>query len=233
MTEARSIPGTEDRSASNTESVAQGRPAVERWLRWSGLAPLPAFLLVHLGSELARAFPADVRDVVRGSPTLLTTGACVLLVWVPLLVHLALAGWATAKGRALTLPSEVMPRLPQVVSRWSALAAGAFVLYHAQGYALAVWLGNAEARDAGFRLVAELSSTRFGVPLSGAAYLLGLLATSTHAGIGVHRALLAEGYLSSAERRRLSARACTAFAVTCFCVGAAAVIRVASGVLLR
>lgn len=213
--------------------MAQGRPAVERWLRWSGLVPLPAFLLVHLGSELARAFPADVRDVLRHGPSLLTALACALLVWAPLLLHSALAGWLLAKGRLLTLPSEVMPRLPQVVSRWSALAAAVFVLYHAQRYTFPVWLGDADARDAGFRLLAELSSTRFGVPLSGAAYLLGLLATTAHAGIGVHRALLAEGYLQSAERRRLSARACTAFAVVGFCTGAAAVIRVASGVLLR
>jgi succinate dehydrogenase hydrophobic anchor subunit len=213
--------------------VAQGRPAVERWLRWSGLVPLPAFLLVHLGSELFHAFPSDVSDVVRRAPSLFTTLACALLVWVPLLLHVALAGWMLAKRRSLTLPSEVMPRLPQLLARASALVAGAFVLYHAKSYALAVWLGEADARDAGFRLVAELSSTHLGVPLSGGAYLLGLLSTSTHAGIGVHRALLAEGYLQSAERRLLSARACTAFAVVCFCVGAAAVIRVASGVLLR
>jgi succinate dehydrogenase/fumarate reductase cytochrome b subunit len=155
------------------------------------------------------------------------------LVWAPLLLHVALAGWMSATGRSLTLPSEIMPRLPQLLSRASALVAGAFVLYHAKSYALAVWLGDADARDAGFRLVAELSSSHLGVPLSGGAYLLGLLATSTHAGIGVHRALLAEGYLQSAERRRLSARACAAFAVASFFVGATAVIRVASGVLLR
>ncbi|HVY30548.1 MAG TPA: hypothetical protein VHB79_28510 [Polyangiaceae bacterium] len=233
MTEARSIPGTDEQSASNTEAVAQGRPAVERWLRWSGLVPLPAFLLVHLGSELVHAFPVDVSDVVRRAPTLFTTLACVLLVGAPLLLHVALAAWLLAKGRTLTLPSEVMARMPQLLSRGSALVAGAFVLYHARSYPFAVWLGEADARDAGFRLVAELSSSHLGVPLSGGAYLLGLLATSTHAGIGVHRALLAEGYLQKAERRRLSARACTAFAVASFCVGAAAVIRVASGVLLR
>jgi len=71
------------------------------------------------------------------------------------------------------------------------------------------------------------------VPLSGGLYLLGLLATASHAGLGVHRGLLVEGRLRTAEKRRLSARACALGSAVLFCAGAAAVIRVASGVLLR
>jgi succinate dehydrogenase/fumarate reductase cytochrome b subunit len=220
-------------SASKTEPVTRARAAVERWLRWSGLLPLPAFLLVHLGQELARAFPTDVRDVVRSAPGPFTLLAGVALVWLPLALHLGLGVWLLVTRRTLAEQRDDVPRLPRALSRWCAALAAAFVLYHARGYTAAVWLGEADPRDAGFRLVAELSSTRFGVPLSGAVYLLGLLATSTHAALGVHRALLAEGYLASAQRRRLSARLCTAFGVTSFATGTAAVIRVASGVLLR
>jgi hypothetical protein len=231
MTEARTIP--EETSASRTEDLTRARPAVEHWLRWSGLVPLPAFLLLHLGVELYRAFPADLRDVQRAAPGVVVTVASLLLVWVPLGLHLTLGAWLLVSKRSLSSAAEPAERVPSLLSRWSALPAALFVLWHGQSYLLAVWLGDADARDAGFRLVAELSSTRFGIPLSGAGYLLGLAATCTHAGLGVHRALLAQGYLASPGRRQLSARACSGFGLLCFGVGAAAVIRVASGVLLR
>ena len=82
-------------------------------------------------------------------------------------------------------------------------------------------------------LLTELSSSRFGVPLASGAYVVGLLATAAHAGLGTHRALLLEGLLDAPGRRQASARACAAFGVLLFALGAAAVIRVASGVLLR
>jgi hypothetical protein len=123
--------------------------------------------------------------------------------------------------------------MPRLLSRLTALLSLIFLAYHARTYALAVWLGSADARDAGFRLLSELSSTRFGAPVAAGAYLFGLLATIAHAALGVHRGLLAEGFLSQPARRRASARACAACGVACFCAGAAAVIRVASGLILR
>src|SRR6185503_20033550 len=100
-------------------------------------------------------------------------------------------------------------------------------------FPFAVWQGDAAAEDSGFRLIAELSSSTWGAPVVGGVYLLGLLATVTHAGLGVHRGLLLLGRLSTPKKRLLSARACAFFGVSCFCLGAAAVIRVATGVLLR
>jgi hypothetical protein len=126
-----------------------------------------------------------------------------------------------------------VPTQSRQVSRVTSVVSLLFIAYHARSYGLLVWLGEADARDAGFRLLAELSSTTSGVPVFGGLYVLGLLATVTHAGLAVHRALVAEGLLASAARRRVSARACATFAALLFCVGAAAVIRVASGVLLR
>jgi len=224
---------TEDGAASNTPQLAHERPAVERWLSWSGLVPLPAFLLLHLCRELQLAFASDVSDVLRTAPGALTRVSSWLLVWLPLSVHGALGVYLVVSGRRLAaLPADV-PRLARLVSRWTSVVALLFVVYHARSYALPVWLAEADPRDAGFRLLAELSSTWFGVPVLGGVYLLGLLATVTHAALALHRALLTEGLLATAARRQASARTCAAFGVVLFAFGAAAVIRVASGLLLR
>jgi succinate dehydrogenase/fumarate reductase cytochrome b subunit len=225
----------EEGAASKNTQLAHERPAVERWLSWSGLVPLPAFLFLHLLRELQLAFHDDVSDVLRPAPSTLGQLTSWLLVWLPLLVHAALGVFFLLSRRRLSPPSTAadVPALPRLVSRISAALALLFVAYHARSYSVSVWLGEADPRDAGFRLLAELSSTRFGVPLLGGAYLLGLLATVTHAGLAVHRALVVEGLLATAARRRASARACAGFGALLFGVGAAAVIRVASGVLLR
>ena len=229
---------TEDSAASKTEQLAHGRPAVERWLSWSGLVPLPAFLLLHLGRELQLSFANDVSDVLRPAPSVVSTVSAWLLVWLPLTAHALLGAWFVLSGRRLShLTGEGegadVPAQSRQVSRVTSVLSLLFIAYHARAYGLSVWLGEADARDAGFRLLAELSSTTSGVPVFGGLYLLGLLATVTHTGLAVHRALAAEGLLATAARRRASARACAAFAALLFCVGAAAVIRVASGVLLR
>jgi hypothetical protein len=224
---------TEDGAASKAEQLAHARPAVERWLSWSGLVPLPAFLLLHLLRELRLAFTDDVSDVLRPAPGALAVATSWLLVWLPLLVHAGLAVFFLVSGRRLAPPpGSDVPPLSRLVSRVAAVLALVFLLYHARTYAFAVWLGEADARDAGFRLLAELSSTKLGVPALSGVYLLGLLATVTHTGLSVHRALAREGLLATAARRRTSARVCAAFAVLSFAAGAVAVIRVASGVFL-
>jgi hypothetical protein len=226
------MPGTEHSAGATAEQLAHARPAVERWLTWSGLIPLPAFLLLHLAHELGLAFATDVSEVVRPAPSLFSMLTSWALVWAPLAVHVGLASFFVLSGRKIsTLPGDVA-RLPRTLSRVTSALALLFLAYHAQTFPLSVWRGDADAQDAGFRLIAELSSTRFGVPLAAAAYLLGLLATVTHAGLGMHRGLLAEGFLTDPARRRSSGRACTLFGAACFCLGAAAVIRVASGLIL-
>jgi succinate dehydrogenase/fumarate reductase cytochrome b subunit len=225
---------TEDSASSKATQLAHGRPAVERWLSWSGLVPLPAFLLLHLGRELSLGFANDVSDVLRPAPGIGAVVTAWLLVWLPLSVHAALGAWLLVARRKLSQArGGDVPGLSRQMSRVAGALALVFVLYHARSYGLLVWLGEADARDAGFRLTTELSSTRFGMPLIGGAYLVGLLATATHAGLAVHRALLAEGLLFTPARRRASARACATFGVVSFWMGAAAVIRVATGVLLR
>jgi succinate dehydrogenase / fumarate reductase, cytochrome b subunit len=224
---------TEDGAASKTTQLAHERPAVERWLSWSGLVPLPAFLLLHLSRELWLAFASDVSQVLRPAPSLLGQVSSWLLVWLPLGVHVALGVYLAARGQRLSALRVDVPPLARLVSRVTSVIALLFVVYHAKSYALPVWFGEASPQDSGFRLLAELSSTRFGVPVLGGAYLLGLLATVTHTALAVHRALLGQGLLESAARRSGSARACAAFGVVLFLLGASAVIRVASGLLLR
>jgi succinate dehydrogenase/fumarate reductase cytochrome b subunit len=225
---------TEDGAASNVEQVAHARPAVERWLSWSGLVPLPAFLCLHLGRELSLAFADDVSDVLRPAHGAFTLATSWLLVWLPLLVHGALGIYLLLGRYQLSpLPGREVTALSRLVSRVSACLALLFVLFHARNYAVSVWLAEADARDAGFRLLAELSSTQLGVPVTSGAYLVGLLATVTHAALGVHGGLARAGLLATAVGRKRSARACAAFGVLLFGIGAMAVIRVASGVLLR
>lgn len=224
---------TEPSAAAKTEGVAHARPSVERWLCWSGLLPLPAFLVLHLGRELSLSTATDVAELVRSAPSIFSVVTSALLVWLPLTVHAALGVWCLTSERAtVALEREVLAPA-RLVSRLCSVVALLFVLFHARHYPLAALLGEADARDAGFRLVAELAGTRWGVPLRGAAYLLGLAATVAHAGLGVHRALLRLNILDGEGRRQASARLCTVVAMLLFCIGVAAVIRVASGALLR
>jgi len=214
--------------------VAHSRPAVERWFSLSGLVPLPVFLVLHLSRELTLAFASDVSDLIRPSPGIGSTLTAALLVSAPLALHASIGVWLLISGRSLLKPAgDDVPALALRVSRWTSVAALLFIIYHAREYPVAVWLAEADARDAGLRLVGRLSSTSFGVPLLGGAYLLGLAATLAHSGLGVHRALLREGWLSTAARRHTSARLCAGASALLFALGAAAVIRVASGVLLH
>lgn len=213
--------------------MAHVRPAVERWLTWSGVIPLPAFLALHLSSELRWALATDVSDVVRPTPTTFAQLSSLLLVWLPLGLHVTLGVGRWLAGRPPEGGAPDVPPAARLVSRVASVLSLAFLCYHARSYSLPVWWGEAAAEDAGFRLMEELSSVRRGVPVSGAVYLLGLLATVAHACLGVHRGLLREGRLSTARKRRLSARSCAFLGALAFSVGAAAVIRVATGVLLR
>lgn len=225
---------SEQSAAPDPEQVAHARPAVERWLTLTGLVPLPVFLVLHLGRELMLARATDVSQLLRAQPSTFASLTALLLVWLPLGAHVLLGGWLLARGRATLRPAgDDVARPALAVSRLTSALALAFLLYHAREYPLAVWLGDADARDAGFRLVARLSATSWGVPLRAGVYLLGLAATVAHAGLALHRALLREGALHSAARRRLSARLCAALSVSGFAVGAAAVIRVASGAFFR
>ncbi len=224
---------TDETQASTTEPVTRPRPAVERWLALSGALPLPVFLALHLGREAVLAGASDVAELVRPAPSVLSTITMVCLVWLPLLLHAALGLWFLVTGRKLTLLTFDPPAFLRDLSRLASVPALGFVLYHAQEYAVPAWFGQVDPRDAGFRLVAALSSTRSGFPVLAGGYLLGLLATLVHAGIGVHRALLAEGVLHTSARRHGSARFCAAAALVLFSIGASAVIRAAGGSLLK
>jgi succinate dehydrogenase/fumarate reductase cytochrome b subunit len=225
---------TEQNAAPSVEQMARERPLVERWLTWSGVLPLPAFLVLHLGRELSLAFAHDVAQLLREAPSVPGVVTSALLVWLPLVVHGALGVYCLATGRGRRSGTEsAAAALARRVSRFSSVPALAFVVYHGWQFPIAVWLGHADARDAGFRLVGLLASTSGGLPLAAVLYLLGLSATVAHASLALHRALAGEGLLDTEARLRASARACTIGGAVLFAVGASAVIRVASGALLR
>jgi succinate dehydrogenase/fumarate reductase cytochrome b subunit len=225
---------SEQSAAPDPEQVAHGRPAVERWLTLTGLVPLPVFLVLHLSRELVLSRASDISQLIRPQPSAFAGLTALALVWLPLAVHLALGAWLLGARRATRAAAALDVGKPALgVSRLASVLALLFVAYHAREYPLAVWLGEADARDAGFRLVARLSATSWGVPLRGGAYLLGLAATVAHSGLAVHRALLRAGWLRDARRRRRSAQLCAASSALLFMLGAAAVIRVASGALLN
>jgi succinate dehydrogenase / fumarate reductase, cytochrome b subunit len=213
--------------------VAHSRPAVERWFSLSGLIPLPVFLVLHLSRELVLAFASDVSELVRPAPGVLSILTAAFLVWAPLVLHAGLGVFLLVSGRALAPLVAEVPALARRMSRITSVVALLFIAYHARHFPLAVWLGEADARDAGLRLVGFVSSTHYEVPLHGAAYFLGLAGTLAHAGLGVHRALLREGFLASEARRLASARLCAGASALLFGVGAVAVIRVATGAFLH
>lgn len=215
--------------------MPQGSALVERCFSLSGLLPLPVFVLLHLSHELGLAFASDVSELIRSEPDLVSRSTSLLLVWLPLSAHVLGGVWLLLARR------ELAPSVGEVdtsasakrLSRLTATLALLFVVYHCREFEVAAWLGEADRRDAGLRLVALLSSTNYGVPLRAGFYLLGLAATVAHAGLGVHRALLRQGLLTTPGRRRASARLCAGTAALAFVLGALAVIRVASGVLLH
>src|SRR5438128_550989 len=114
---------TDDSSASTAEQLAQGRPAVERWLTWSGLIPLPAFLVLHLGRELALAYATDVTDVERAAPSALALTTSYLLVWLPLSLHALLGVWRLTSRDAAATSSPDVPAQARIVSRVASIAA--------------------------------------------------------------------------------------------------------------
>lgn len=225
---------SEQSAAPDPEQVAHTRPAVERWLTLTGLVPLPVFLALHLSRELMLAQASDVSQLLRPPASVFASITALALVWLPLAVHVALGAWLLGTRRATASAAALDVAKPALsISRLASVLALLFLVYHAREYPLAVWLGEADTRDAGFRLVARLSATSWGVPVRGGAYLLGLAATVAHAGLAVHRALLREGWLRNPRRRQRSAWLCAATAALLFTLGAAAVIRVASGALLN
>jgi len=216
------------------EHLAHARPLVERCLVLTGLVPLPAFLVLHLTRELWLGSPADVSELIRAPREPLSQLTSVLLVWLPLAIHAALGAWLLVTRRRLRFGDrKTAARWTTALSRWTGAFALLFILQHAREYPLAVLLGEADARDAGLRSIASLSATQYGFPLRSGFYLLGLAATATHAALGVHSALSALGVVKTERGRALSRRACAATGAAVFALGAAAVIRVATGVLLR
>ena len=119
-----------------------------------------------------------------------------------------------------------------IVTRATGIIAFVFIVAHAadfRGGTLWQPLGGAAATD---QLYATLSSTRFGVPLTAAGYIAGLMAVAFHLGYGCYAALLGLGYVRNQNAERRIARALAFAALGWFVLGLGAVVKAATGTLL-
>lgn len=144
-------------------------------LAFTGVAPLGAFVVVHLmTTSLALGGPARFERVFSASPWL--SLATFVIVVAPLLFHAAYGTWVlVAQPRSVELPSW-WGRSRRVAS----FVLLAFVLGHLVELAVPRWTGALRAGSLLDALTTHLSATVAGIPLVALAYLVGLAATLFH-----------------------------------------------------
>jgi len=161
-------------------------PFARRILTLTGVAPLGAFLLLHLAIN-ARALRAQAAfavtvDAIHSVPAIAALEW--LLVLAPLLVHAAVGLWLVATRRAMADQSPYAAPLGTAV-RATGVAAFAFLAMHLHELrfrAPGARLGGAELATV---LAADLSSVSHGVPWRGAAYLVGTACVTFHFAAGL------------------------------------------------
>jgi len=163
----------------------------------SGVAPLSAFVAVHLVTT-ATGVAGEARFTRTFAHHGWTTAALVLFVMVPLAYHAAygvyLAG-ARSQGRAL-------PTWRPALRRAAAFATLAFVAVHVVELPARVWSGDV-AEGALFDVVsAHLSSTWHGVPIVALLYLAGVAATLAHLALELWAFFPAAGIVLADGARR-------------------------------
>lgn len=206
------------------------------WLRVhrvTGAVPLAGFLVLHLATQLsALGGPARYQRwaTLPASPVWLALELA--LVYVPLALHVGLGAWRVlhpdaAPGERAGVPVEGRPLL-----RASGVILLVFLLVHVAELRLRLYTGELAASDYYDDLCARLSSTRWGgVPLTACGYLLGIAAAAHHAAQGLYQAALGLGLVGASRASRLR-RACVAFGLCCFGLGALIVIDLATGSVL-
>jgi succinate dehydrogenase / fumarate reductase cytochrome b subunit len=172
-----------------TESARDGSgeaatPLAMRAFSLTGVVPLAAFLVVHLGVCGALLF--GERAFVRAASLLAHTPVLVaaeaVLVWLPLAVHSVLGVYVLASRKPLAPARPYSPLASRIV-RGTAIIAFAFLAGH-------VWELRVAARGVSPEafttiLEARLSSTVSGIPFLALAYLVGVSATVVHVAMGL------------------------------------------------
>jgi len=157
-----------------------------RILSLTGVLPLGAFLVIHLGfnvralgGELAFARAVSVADRVPGLPVIEA-----LLVFAPLLVHAALGLWMTVTRRPLAVPSPY-PRALRVAMRATGVLVLAFLAMHLPELRFRLAGTRPDAGQLMTFLGEDLSDMRGGLPWRGALYLLGSACATFHFVVGL------------------------------------------------
>jgi succinate dehydrogenase/fumarate reductase cytochrome b subunit len=203
----------------------------QRLFSLTGLVPLAAFALLHVGEQFRAAFGGPSAMPASGAHPL----ARVLLFWAPLTFH-ALYGirlcFTPIQGPPAAAECAARGRLLAALGRVTGLFALGFVVLHAQGFqGPAPWepLAGSDAQN---ELYATLASTRFGLPLVAAGYVSGLMAVAFHLAYGCYTAALRFGLVRSPRAARLVFRAATVTALGWLALGIGTVVKAATGTLL-
>ena len=204
---------------------------VRRLFSLCGLLPLGVFLVVHLAinaSALAgsSAF-ARTAGWARDLPALPLVEW--LLVFVPLAAHAGLGLWLIVRRRPLE-PAAPYARGLRLTMRVTAVGTLCFLAAHLSELR---FRGSSDALTPGVLatlLDAHLSSTRYGVPWAGVAYLLGAACATFHFACGSWGAFaVSRAGLASARRRHLAAWASVAAGIAMWVVFADVVVLRATG----
>jgi succinate dehydrogenase / fumarate reductase cytochrome b subunit len=164
-------------------------------LAFTGIAPLGAFVVVHLVTTAAAlSGPARFERVFAASPAL--SAVTFLVVVAPLLFHAGYGAWiALARPQSIEVPTW-RPRARRVAS----LIVLAFVVGHLLELAVPRWTGALPAASLLDALTSHLSSTTSGVPFVAVGYLFGLAATLFHFGTSLWTFLTTWGLVTIRRR---------------------------------
>jgi succinate dehydrogenase / fumarate reductase cytochrome b subunit len=160
---------------------------LDRAFELSSIVPLGAFVILHVGRYASVLFGAESVGA-RGAPSALVLVLEALLVWLPLAYH-CLYGPVVWRRRRAAEGASVTSGLV-VLHRLATLPLAFFLVDHFLRFRLPILRGEAYPSDSVQRLVAELSTTRGGVPWVAALGLAGVLAAAFHLGFGLYRVFI-------------------------------------------
>ncbi len=159
-------------------------PLVQRLFTWTGVLPLGAFLVTHLGvnSFALRGTSrfANILTAVHRMPGIDALEAG--FIFLPLAIHGALGVWFVVTRTPLATTSPYPPRV-RIAMRVAGIGVLAFLAMHLPEFRWRAGerLGGSETADL---LAADLSSTWQGMPWRGLAYLVGAACAVFHFGVG-------------------------------------------------
>jgi len=188
------------------------------------VAPLSAFALLHVAGY-GRVLLGVGELGARESPSLAWRIAEGLLIWAPLLFHVALSPGVYGRRRQ-ERPSDASERASLVLHRLTGPVVGVFLVDHFFRFRWPILRGERYPAEALGALAAELSRVTGGVPLVAGLHALGTLALAFHLSFGLFRVATRHPRLVRYEAARW---ACAGLGVLLAVVGTLTIIRLATG----